>query len=410
MIRAETFRVALREMSGNKLRSSLTTLGIVFGVAAVIAMVSIAEGAREEALEQVRALGASTLRVRAKELRGQDLARARAAGVTGLTLQDADAVARLPGVTGAAPLLIAKAPVKAGDRTSDVRVVGTSPSYPDVVSFPVATGRFLAPDDDLHRATVVVLGARAAQELLPFQDALGKDISIGRATFRVIGLMEDRRQATSKAGSLAGADVSRDVYVPVLAARARFAADPVASPLAEIAVRVGDGASIRSVASLLRESLLRRHEGVEDFEVVVPEELLRQGQKSQRIFNVVMGAIASISLVVGGIGIMNVMLVTVVQRTREIGIRRAAGATRKDIRDQFLVEALTIAVLGGAAGVILGAGLAFVIALYAGWLTIVSPYSVLLAFAVAGATGVGFGLFPAVKASRMDPIECLRHE
>jgi len=373
-------------------------------------MVSIAEGAREEALEQVRALGASTLRVRAKDLRGQDLARARAAGVRGLSLEDAEAVMRLPGVGGVAPLLVAKAPVKAGDKSSDVRVVGTSAAYPAVVSHPVASGRFLAPEDDLRRGTVAVLGARAAQELLPFQDALGKDISIGRETFRVIGVMEDRRQATSKGGGLGGADSSRDVYVPVLAARARFAADPVGSPLAEIAVRVTDGQPIRTVAALLRETLLRRHEGIEDFEVIVPEELLRQGQKSQRIFNVVMGAIASISLVVGGIGIMNVMLVTVVQRTREIGIRRATGATRKDIRDQFLVEALTIAVLGGAVGIVLGAGLAFAIALYAGWLTIVSPYSVLLAFTVAGATGVGFGLFPAVKASRMDPIDCLRHE
>ena len=410
MIRAETFRVAIRELAGNQLRTALTTLGIVFGVAAVIAMVSIAEGARHEAMAQIRAMGASTLRIRAKELRGRELARARGAGVMGLTLEDADAIAKVLGVEAAAPLLVPQAPVSAGDRSADLRVVGTTAAYPGVVSFAVASGRFIADEDVRDSGAVCVLGAAAASELLPFADPIGREIRIGREAFRVVGVMEDRRQATASAGSLAGADVARDVYIPVSAARLRFASDPLSTGVVEIAVRVQEDAGIRLVAALVQARLAGRHRGIEDFEAVVPEELLRQGQKNQRIFNVVMGAIASISLVVGGIGIMNVMLVTVVQRTREIGIRRATGATRKDIRDQFLVEALTIAVLGGLVGIVLGAGLAFAIALYAGWLTIVSPYSVLLAFTVAGATGVGFGLFPAVKASRMDPIDCLRPE
>jgi putative ABC transport system permease protein len=410
VIRLETVRVAVRELSGNKMRTALTTLGVVFGVAAVIAMVSIAEGARHEALEQVLAMGADTLHVQSKELAGQDLARARQLGVRGLSLDDVDVLARLPGVAGVAPMTTVDAPVRAGERSADVRVVGTTPSHAAIVSQRVAVGRYLADEDLADRASVAVLGARAARELLPLSDPVGAEIRIGDQAFRVVGVLEDRRQATTHSASLGVADTSADVHIPLTTARVRFASDPLAAPLREVAVKVTDGSTIRAVAALVTDALLRRHGGVSTVEVVVPEELLRQGQRSQRIFNVVMGAIASISLVVGGIGIMNVMLVTVTQRTREIGIRRACGATRRDVRDQFLVESLLIACLGGVAGIGLGAALALGIATYAGWLTIVSPLSVAVAFVVAGATGVAFGLFPAIKASLVDPIECLRHE
>jgi putative ABC transport system permease protein len=288
--------------------------------------------------------------------------------------------------------------------------VGTSAAYPDVVSYPVAEGRFLTDDDLAHSATVAVVGARAAQELFPFRSPLGQTITVDGLGLTVVGVMEDRRQAASRVSVLTTADPGRDVHVPATTVEARLPRDPLVSAVRELAVRVEADASVRLTAGLVRDTLLRLHGGVEDFEVVVPEELLRQSQRSQRIFNVVMGAIASISLVVGGIGIMNVMLVTVIQRTREIGIRRAVGATSRDVRDQFLVEALIIAVLGGVAGALLGAMLALAIASYAGWVTIVSFEAVAVAMLVAGATGVAFGLFPAVKASRMDPIECLRHE
>ena len=410
MIRIETFRVGMRELSGNKLRTALTTLGIVFGVGAVIAMVSIAEGARYEAVKQVEALGTNSVRVRSLELTGQALARARQRGAVGLRLDDVPSLARLQSVEAVAPIMVVDSVVKSGDRAPDVRVVGTTPEYPAVTSQGVGEGRFVERRDLEARATVAVLGARAAQELMPFRSAVGETITIGGQRFEVIGVMEDRRQAGARTSVITTADPGRDVYVPASTVDFRFPRDPVKSPVSEVALRVVSGQDVRIAAGLVRDTLMRRHAGIEDFEVVVPEELLRQSQRSQRIFNVVMGAIASISLIVGGIGIMNVMLVTVIQRTREIGIRRAVGATAKDVRDQFLVEALIIACLGGLCGATLGSLAAFVIASFAGWVTIVSLKAVVVALLVAGATGVAFGLFPAVKAARMDPIECLRHE
>jgi putative ABC transport system permease protein len=410
MIRPETFRVGARELAGNKTRTALTTLGIVFGVAAVIAMVSIAQGARFEAEQQIASLGTSTVRVKAVQLAGQELSRARQVGVSGLSFADADSMRHLPGVASVAPIAIVTSDVAAHGRSADARIVGTTAELARILGTSVEHGRFVADEDERLVAPVVVLGAKVAHDLLPFQPAVGATITIGGLAFQVIGVMEDRRQASSRGGALEGADLSRDVYMPASTARLRFPVTPLAAQASEIVVRVEDGVSVRRAAAIVRDLLGRRHAGIVDFEVVVPEELLRQSQKSQRTFNIVMGAIASISLLVGGIGIMNVMLVTVIQRTQEIGIRRAVGATRKDIRDQFLVEALTIAVLGGLAGVVLGSGLALVIASFAGWVTIVSPVSVLVAFLVAGITGVGFGIFPAMKASRMDPIECLRRE
>ena len=410
MIRPETFLVGLRELGVNKLRTTLTGLGIVFGVAAVIAMVSIAEGARYEAVRQIEALGTNAIRVRAVELSGQELAVARQKGQLGLTLDDGPALALLPVVDLVAPIAVLEAPVRCGERGADLRVVGTTPEHARIVSARLAAGRFLHAEDLRARRRVAVLGARAAAELLPFRHPIGEDLTIGSETFRVIGLMEDRRQASSRVSVLTGADPGREVYVPATTLEYRYANDRGGLVVAELALRVSDDAEVRVAAEFVRRTLLRRHAGTEDFEVIVPEELLRQSQASQRVFNVVMGAIASISLLVGGIGIMNVMLVTVVQRTREIGVRRAVGATQADIRDQFLVEALIIAVAGGLAGVVLGALLAGLISARAGWVTVISPGAVLVAFVVAGVTGVVFGLFPALKASRVDPIECLRHE
>jgi putative ABC transport system permease protein len=336
--------------------------------------------------------------------------------VRGLVVEDVAALERLPLVEAVAPLLVLDVSVRSGERTADARVVGTTRAYPHVASFKVRKGRFLDEEDERSRAAVAVLGAKVAQELMPFRDPLGATVMMGGQAFRVIGVMEDRREASSRVSVLATADLGRDVYVPAATATARLPQPPDEPVVDEIALRVqasaqpSRGAAVRVAAGLVRDALLRRHQGVRDFEVVVPEELLRQSQRSQRIFNVVMGAIASISLVVGGIGIMNVMLVTVVQRTREIGIRRAVGATKKDIRDQFLVEALSIAILGGLVGALLGALLAAIISSFAGWVTIVSLKAVVVAFLVAGATGVTFGLVPAVKAAAVDPIECLRHE
>jgi putative ABC transport system permease protein len=348
--------------------------------------------------------------VKAVKLEGQDLSRARQLGVKGLGLDDVASLLKLPVVEAAAPLLVVDVPVRRGEKSADARVVGTWPSHAEVVSQPVARGRFLGAEDEAARAAVCVLGAKVAQELLPFRAAVGESVLLAGQSFRVVGVMEDRREASSRVSVLTTSDPGRDVYVPASTVTSRFATEPDEPVVDEIAIRVAREHGVRMAAGLVRDVLLRRHQEVVDFEVVVPEELLRQSQRSQRIFNIVMGAIASISLVVGGIGIMNVMLVTVIQRTREIGIRRAVGATKHDIRDQFLVEALSIAILGGLVGALLGAILAAIISSFAGWVTIVSLKAVVVAFFVAGATGVTFGLVPAVKAAAVDPIECLRHE
>jgi putative ABC transport system permease protein len=254
---------------------------------------------------------------------------------------------------------------------------------------------------------VCVLGAGIKRDLFYFRDPLGARVKIGDDWFTVVGVMEHKLAGGAE---MAGNDMNQQIYIPLSTSLQRFTLDPFESEIDRIVARVGEPERVREAANIIQTTLARRHSNAADYQISIPEELLRQRQQTQRIFNIVMGCIAGISLLVGGIGIMNIMLASVLERTREIGIRRAIGATRKDIMGQFLVEAALLSFLGGMIGIILGWSMSYVITLYAGWKTIVSIFSVILAFGVSATVGILFGFYPARQAALMDPIESLRYE
>ncbi len=405
----DSIHIGVKGILLRKLRSLLSTLGIVFGVAAVISMMSIGEGARRAAIEQIKLLGTNNIRIKQLLLTGQKREEAERRFSRGLTHEDAILIhARVPTLLGVAPLKFLDAEVRFEGRQGIAQVVGTTPEYEEVTNFRVAAGRFLTRFDVIDTKNVCIMGAEVNQELFGYRNSVGATIRIGEAWFTVVGVMEPKVIREGRAAVIKVRNINRDVYIPITTALRRF--PPVGDPpgVEEIAIRVAQADDLHPTARLMKEILGQRHRGVEDYEVVVPEELLAQAQRTQRIFNIVMGSVAGISLLVGGIGIMNIMLANVSERTREIGIRRAIGATKTAILVQFLVETVLICVAGGAIGIFLGFGLARVITLYAGWETGFSLVSVILGFGTSASVGLLFGLFPARRAARLDPVQALR--
>ena len=388
-------RLALRGLLLHKLRSSLSILGVVFGVGAVVAMSSVGEGARREALEQIGALGIDTITVRSRA----------PGGAGGLRVRDAEAVAAVvPGVAAVAPVRAESLPLKGAGE--EVEVVGTTPAYQAASRLPVASGRFLTSLDVEDRKRVAILGASVARSLFPLSDPRDQRVLLGEEWFQVVGVLEGRA-ASKKAGPIRTRDVNHAVFVPLPALD--HGADPRPDGIDELVLRVSDAEGVVATAEVVR-SLLRRTAGDAPLEVVVPREILRQRERTQRIFNVVTGAIAAISLLVGGIGIMNIMLASVAERTREVGIRRALGATRRDISAQFLAESSLLTAAGGVLGAMLGVVGSVLIQRLAGWPTALSPASMLLALLMALLVGIGFGFYPAWHAARLEPMDALRHE
>jgi putative ABC transport system permease protein len=407
----ESVRMGMRSIRAHKLRSALTMLGVIFGVAAVVSMLAIAGGARREAVEQIRLLGTNNIRVNHLSLTGAAREEAEKKGSPGLTLADLEQVrASLPGLSGVAPVRFVQAPVLERSHESTARVVATNADYARVTDFRAARGRFLSALDVEDGKRVAVLGAAVAQELFGFRSPVGRRLRIGDAFFTVVGVMESKDLREGRASVIRLRDLNRDVYVPISTASARFPLARDAGAIDEMAIQVARPERVPAVARIVARLLRRSHAGVEDFEVVVPSELLAQAQSTQRVFNIVMGSIAAISLLVGGIGIMNVMLTTVTERTREIGIRRAVGATRRAILGQFLIETILVSASGGMAGIVLGFAMARGINLFAGWETALSPVASASAFAISALVGVVFGLYPARRAATMDPIRALRFE
>jgi putative ABC transport system permease protein len=407
----DCFEVGLKGLLLRRLRSLLSTLGIVFGVAAVIGMMSIGEGAKREAIEQIKLLGTNNIRVKPLRLTGEQAAEAERRFSRGLTDDDTAHIrASVPGSHQIAPIAFVEAEVRAGGRQSTAQVVGTTPQYEDVTNFRVGQGRFLTDVDVLDSKRVCVLGAEVAQELFGFRSPLGAELRIGDTWFTAVGVMEAREVREKRATVIKVRNINRDVFVPITAALRRFprAGDPAA--IDEIAIRVGNPEELGATSQIVDRLLARTHRGVKDYEVVVPEELLAQAQRTQRLFNMIMSSIAGVSLLVGGIGIMNIMLANVSERTREIGVRRALGATKRDIVAQFLVETILICLAGGVIGVVLGFGLAVLITVLAGWDTAFSLSSVLIAFGTAASVGVIFGLIPARQAAQLHPVEALRFQ
>jgi putative ABC transport system permease protein len=394
-----------------KLRALLSTLGIVFGVAAVISMTSIGEGAKRQAVEQIKLLGTNNIRIKQRQLTGERREEAERRFSRGLIYDDAVLIQeRFPTLLGVVPLKFVDAEVRYAGRQGVAQVVGTSPAYEEVTNFRVAQGRFITPFDLVDAKNVCILGSEIKQELFGYRDALGQALRIGESVFTIVGVMESKRIREGRAAAIKVRNLNRDVYIPITTALRRFpwARDP--SGIEEISMRVAQAEDLASTARLLKEILGQTHRGVDDYEVMIPEELLAQAQRTQRLFSIVMGSIAGLSLLVGGIGIMNIMLANVSERTREIGIRRAIGATKGAILAQFVIETVLICLAGGVIGVLLGLGMAKVITLYAGWETAFSLTGILVAFGTSASVGLLFGLFPARRAAQLDPVQALRFE
>src|SRR6185295_18176459 len=271
-------------------------------------------------------------------------------------------------------------------------------------------GRFFDRHDEETYAPVCVIGSEVRRDLFGFEGALGRPLKVNDQWLTVIGVLASSAGGKREIQGVAVTGHGGKVYVPVTTARRRFGRDLLKSPLDTVVVRMEPGTPVQESAAVVKSLLDRLHSGADDFSVVVPEALLEQSRRTQRLFDVVMGAIASISLLVGGIGIMNIMLATVLERTREIGVRRAVGARQADIRNQFVIEAFTITAAGGMLGILMGVAIAKGVAFYAGWKTIVTPFSVLLSVGVSVGVGLIFGIYPALRAARLDPIESLRYE
>jgi len=425
-------QISFESLGAHKLRTFLTMLGVIIGVAAVISMLSIGEGAEEEVLKQIEILGINNIIVEARipeQEPGSSKAFQRSPG---LELADAENIAQFTElVTNVVPQRFEEMPtIFHGSNEAAVRVVATMPEFVYSSSIDVEYGRFITSRDNESFAQVCVLGAKAKRKLFAFEDPIQKTVRIGDLNFTVVGVMADKYIGRGKVEGLELKNFNEDVYIPLSTARRKIdRAGPTKSravhffgtstseelsynipELDQLTITVTDLTLVGPVTRLVERVLSRRHGGVEDYEIVVPESLLRQSRKTQQIFNIVMGAIAGLSLLVGGIGIMNIMLATVLERTREIGIRRAVGATRSDILRQFLIEAVTICMLGCTVGVAVGLIISQVISYYAGWPTIVSVFSIFLAVIVSTAVGTVFGIFPAHKAAKIDVIDALRHE
>ncbi len=407
----DTLDIGVKGILLRKLRSLLSTLGIVFGVAAVISMMAIGEGARRETIEQIKLLGTNNIRIKHRQLTGERLEEAERRFSKGLTYEDALLLQeRLPDLLGVAPLKFVDADVRHAGRQGVAQVIGTNPAYEEITNFRVESGRFITPFDLPDAKNVCMLGSEIKQELFGYHDALGHTLRVGANVFTVVGVMESKRIREGKVAAIKLRNLNRDVYIPITTALRRFPWTRDFSGVEEITIRVARSGDLASASRVVRELLGQTHRGVDDFDVMIPEELLAQAQQAQRLFSIVMGSIAGLSLLVGGIGIMNIMLANVSERTREIGIRRAIGATKGAILAQFIIETVLICLAGGVLGILLGLGIAQGVTLYAGWETAFSLPSVLIAFGTSALVGLLFGIFPARRAAQLNPVEALRFE
>ncbi len=397
-------QLAARGLALHKLRSTLSALGIVFGVAAVVAMLSVGEGARRQILAEVVRLGVNRVTVRAGALSRGTEAEATKLQSPGLSLADADAISEVcPDVESLAPVRTASEQIARDERRAEALLVATTPSFARTEELALAGGRFLADADVSDAKRVVVLGRELVDTLFPYDEPVGSGVRIGGEWYSVVGVLAPR-ELSRQGGRMSGRNLNRVAFVPLSSMpRERGLLD-------EIAIRIGESDKVRDSARLIESVVRRRHRGARDFELVVPQELVAGYERARFQFNVVVGSVAALSLLVGGIGIMNIMLANVTERVREIGIRRSLGASREDITRQFLAEALLLTIVGGVAGIVLGFALGLGISIYADWPTAVSVRAIAAALVLAAATGIGFGLYPAVQAARSSPVEALRRE
>lgn len=443
--------IASAALLANKMRSALTALGIIFGVAAVIAMLAIGNGAQQEILEQIRLVGVNNIVIKPvlEQSEGELDENAVQAEQPkrfsrGLDMADAESIRKLvPTVLQVSPELVYETDViRAGFRRSS-RVVGVEPSYFEITNLALKEGGHFTEEQLYKGQGVCIIGASIRKKFFTNEEALGNYIKVGSHWLQVVGILQETLVSEKAIENLGIRDYNMDIYAPIKTVLGRYVnrASMLSSggdntffvnggmvsfddeegegkkkapvnyhQLDRLVVQVKESEAVTATTDVILRMLKRRHNEVVDFEITIPEQLLKQQQRTKDIFNIVLGAIAGISLLVGGIGIMNIMLASVLERTREIGTRRALGATRQDVISQFMFEAVLISLGGGFIGVVLGVSMAYGIELFTDIQTIISPLSIVLSFGVSAAIGLIFGITPARKAALQNPIESLRYE
>lgn len=414
--------MALRGVLMHKLRSMLTVLGLVFGVASVIVMLAVGEGASLQAQLQIEALGVNNIILLSKKpADGEEEINFRSFEQDfGLTYDDLRRIQEtIPSVVEVTPLREFPQEARYGSQALDARLVGVHPNYFVSNRISIVRGRPLEPADLDNRLNVCVIGEKIATQIFRIQDPIGKSIQVGNKNFfRIVGVQDYKTPSAGVGSSLSAQDLNRDVVIPLTTDRSRIG-DVIERreqgsfsrqrlELSQITVEVKSRHRVKSTADAL-EGLLAKFHPRKDYAITVPLDLLEQAQATQRIFNFVLGATAAISLLVGGIGIMNIMLATVSERTREIGIRRALGAKQRDIIFQFLIETASLSLFGTAIGVLVGLAAPSLVTYLSGMQTVVTVWSIWVAAAVSLSVGIVFGIYPARQAARLDPIEALRH-
>ena len=407
-------QLGLQNLLLHRLRTALTMLGMIFGVAAVVSMLSIGAGARQRVMAFIEQMGVHNLIVEAKETMDWQAARKVRSISPGLTFQDYRVIRDDVGNIVAATARKRMTPTKTIPKSQQdpPTIYGVDPIYQKIAGLHVLEGRFFTQEEETRGDPVCVLGAAARSSLFGSADVIGQYVKANEQWFRVVGVASPQLSSQTEVAGVPTQDLNNILYVPLNSAILRLE-DSYSDRRDEIDgiyLNIRDSADMASVAQVVRAILDSSHHSAGDFSVIVPAELLAEQKRTERLFNAVMVAIASISLLVGGIGIMNIMLASILERTREIGVRRAVGARQSDIIRQFVVEAMLISFVGGTFGILFGFVMSRLIALLAGWSTIVTLSSILLAFIVSISVGLVFGIYPAVKAARLDPVEAIRWE
>ena len=402
----ESLTMAIASIFSNKLRSFLTMLGIIVGVGAVIAMIAIGQGAGAQITKRISQLGANLLMVRPGAFQ-RGPSRSASGSITSLVYEDAQAIAEeCPSVKKVDANFSGNAQAVYGNKNTNTSINGVTPNYPDVNNFPVQQGSFLTEEDNRLMRRVAVLGKTVVEDLFGEKPPIGEYIKIKRSSFQVIGVMSEK----GGSGFMNEDDV---IFVPLKTAQKRlFGVDRDRVSVINVQAKsedVMDKASAE-IASLLRQRHKIKQGGEDDFNIMSQADILSTVQETSNTFTMLLAGIAVVSLIVGGIGIMNIMFVSVTERTREIGIRKAIGAQRRDILSQFLIEAIIVSLSGGIIGIFLGISASNLISKLGGWATVITPVSVVLSFSFALVVGLFFGFYPARKASLLNPIDALRYE
>ncbi len=408
----ESIRVAIYGLRDHKFRSFLTMLGIIFGTASVIAMISIGEGAKKQAMAKYQDLGVSNVIIRDKDFTDAELEQVRTKFSQGLSMDDTRAIREIvPGVRGIAPQSETKLDAMFEDRSSKANVIGVTPEVTTILNYRIDKGIFINSDHYDRQLKVCVLGANISRELFSYEDPIGKNIKLGDQWFEVAGVLLTKALFTETVGELAARDLNNDVYIPLSTFGKRISKSNILlSELKQVTVKLESSERLLESAEVIKSIIKRRHFNNDDFSIIIPYELMEQEKKEGRIYNLLLASIAAISLIVGGIGIMNIMLASVLERTQEIGIRRAVGGRRSDIMGQFVTEAMSMSVSGGLIGVFLGIILSVVIGLLTEVKTTLTLYSIFIAFGFSVIVGITFGYLPAKRAADLKPIESIRHE